>query len=1050
MSNMNMIAAKLLEDWDVIGHFFQDCMSEEATRECLIILADLHDILTSQRLSLYEKCLEFQEKYRIFDLSLFIKMILILRFEVKLIRTYNNSQDNISSSSYSSSSTPGFEVNKSLDLDNKIIMVPITTSLNGLSSISVPMNEIRDEVSQIMLEGINELNPTGYIDNNNNTNNNNYMESLGGISSGLVISWNKDNLYHWNKQMNVIKNVSSSIVQGYGYNINNIGNSNSNSNNNNNNNNNNNINNTTNTSSINGLNDSLLLKKISNLNPDEMSLIVGNSQSVVGYESGSSGNIITSGINNENNLIIPVSGSGGNTISSSSTNNLVLPSNSTSMVGANSTGILPSSTILTTLAGTGNTSIATVSSSNSSNITNLNSVSSISNYGCSTSSITNNTSIKNQEINSTNTGSGLLAVATCGVGIGGNNSGIGNINSNGGGIGGVGVGNTNINTNNCNIQQSLSITNNTNTTSTGVSGGSNSNIVGSTNNNYPNQPTITTAVTTTAATAVTTTTSSSSSSNMKRSFSLEFLSQALGDDTPEKEVISSFLLGRTSLYSPTSVLSLLNLNGVTGCTILQDFMEREEKWWESIYNYYSQIYIPGYLFGMISTRLTVDDCQLQLIEKRIRESSTYSLSMNSTLDSGNIRSNLNGSQNNTLNVSEICNLDQGENNKELLLFDLAINMYQKYTHLSRILTNTFYGRYISDLGCYLQPATTENTALNYLLSSGQNVSVHIPSSNGRFIESNMIFNSTNSSSSMIGSGWHYYHQILNQYKPCQSMIQFKYYCNSGLMDNNKDWQLGYMVIEDFSIYIYDSGFKQKLLDILSIRPNQYGERITSICIDPQDLTRTGFIIFWGGRELDSFNIGNNITNNNSTSNVAGNINNNISNSIGSSGGSGNIGITNNNGLTGVVGIGTGTGSFSRTTSNLSPAQQNIVNSNMSSNSNSNLLQANIGVGWNPILINGPNSNSMTNFNNLNSQDSHNISNNNNNNNIQYQNQNFNMSNYFIDVKNCSLHAKAPTPQLAAMWVSEIDMLIQKSRNNWGVGFLESFERKKVCQYIRVD
>ncbi|KAJ1607176.1 hypothetical protein OJ253_2476 [Cryptosporidium canis] len=873
MFNMNMIATKLLEDWDVIGHFFQDCMSEEATRECLIILADLHDILTSQRPTLYEKCHEFQEKYRIFDLTLFIKMILILRQEVKIVR----SAGKVVVAAAAASSSCQY-----LDFESRIVMVPSATNGNLANTASSTLNELSgDEINQIMLDGIGEMSLVGGTNDLGNAHGDvgggcgggllgtDLVTDLGDLDMvppGTMVTWNRDNMYYWNKQMNVVRNVLSALNQGLG--------------------------NTNNAllsafSPPNCLNDLSSLKRITNLTPDEMSLIVGENQ-FASYETCGAGATCMHGSNGIGMAITDNNGLEGLNSQGSSIgfglgpgSNLILGSSSSATLTSNPNNLSNVAGLASTNSSGGpNAGFLASSSSSSAAAT----ATTTTTAGASTSAATGatTTSALSSSATSATAATAVAATTTTSASLNGSGN-IPSLSSGGLSVGDGGV----------------------------------------------------------------------ASTGMKRSFSLEFLSQVNGDDHLEKSMISSFLLGNNSVYSPIWALSISGLCGRVGCSIFQDFLEREERWWESIYNYYSQIYIPTCLFGMISTRLVMD------------------------IDSGmNVAPSFGANQEGSQKVVEDTAVDQ------------AISMYQKYTHLSRILTNTFYGRYISDMGSYLQPATTEGVALTYLM--------------GRYGSAPLLDLGDNLISSYL--------------KPYQSVVQFKYYSNSGLNDSNKDWQSGYMIIEDLSIHIYDSIQKQRLLDTLTIRPNHDGERITSICIDPQDLSRTGFIIFWGERDSD-YCLSSGVTSS------SGGVNANTS--VGAGGQTGSLGLPTNN--------------FPRTNSNLSPALQSMVNSssNGSSNSNSNLLQTGATTGTGT----GQATSSMISIGNLSSSDLYN--------NAQQQSPSYNVNNY-TDVKNCSLHVRAPTPQAATVWVSEIDMLIQKSRGNWGSGFLDSFERKRLCQYMRVE
>ncbi|KAF7458522.1 Pleckstriny domain containing protein [Cryptosporidium felis] len=809
--DVGLISAKLLEDWDVIGHFFQGCMSEEVIRECLIILADLHDILTSQKLTMYEKCLEFQDKYHVFDLSFFIKAVCILRLETDHHGTMALEAD-LSSNAGGNGSSGGsgrFNNSHSLDLDGGGHALGVSPEAAGNAESS----------SGAAANGSCSLASIGAL-----------LDS-GRFSS---VSWTRDGLYSCIKQMNVVRSVSNSIIQG--------------------------------NSGLSPSHEGRLKRISSVIGSEELSncafLLGPNVPSAIGLCEGSSSSSDASG----NGPGAGTTGAAGAAAAAAGGPGASAASSASGAGGAAASG-----------AGTASPVIAGSGSGSGSG--------SASGSGTGSASASASASVSG-----TGSGAGVpgpsvpvgvaAAPAATGAGAAGSNAGSASL-----------------------VSSSTSSGTSSSSSSSGGAGAS--------------------------AAA-----SSSSSAATKRSFSMEFLSQVLSEETAEKSVIAAFLLGRISSHSPISTLSLACSNRAaaegTG-SILQGLLEREERWWECIYGYYSQVYIPTCLFGMISCNIAAEDHKGEEPEAA----------------SG-------GGQ-------------------------LAIKRYRKYTHLSRILTHTLYGKYISDSWSYLRPSITESNALGYLLGSMLGKPRPELGANRGTGDYSGDSSSAGPGGCVCGggggngTGWS---AILQSYPPgAQNNVHFRYSSNNGLEECSKEWQSGYMLIEDFSVYIYDSIFRFKLLDTLWIRPSQDGERITSICMDPQDLSRTGFIIFWGERES-------------------------------SEGSSGNPGH-----------VGGGGASLTRSASNLSPVQfQNTTNLSVSGGSGgSGTFSGSLGSG-------------------LESQ--------------QQQTQH-SPSQYCTDVKNCSLRVRAPSPQLAASWVSEIDFLIQKSRMNWGASYIEGLERKRVCQNIRV-
>ncbi|KAH8738671.1 hypothetical protein FG386_000666 [Cryptosporidium ryanae] len=420
---------------------------------------------------------------------------------------------------------------------------------------------------------------------------------------------------------------------------------------------------------------------------------------------------------------------------------------------------------------------------------------------------------------------------------------------------------------------------------------------------------------------------SSSNLNLKRSFSLEIPSQTSGDEANERGIVASFLMGKVLIYSP-SYLNIANgfscvLGGVSGGlglgtvpgSRLSDFalnmmMDKDERWWNGIYGYYSQVYIPSCLFG---------------------------LAPNSNLD-------VRGSQSVLESRSDVS----------------VISRFQKDAHPSRILNRTIFGKYIANYSCFLRPPITEKSAFDLLLDSDS---------------------SCHPSSFATGVG---NYNLRVYFGP----VKYRY---SRPTTNDSEWKSGFLFIEDLTIVVYDSIYRLNILDMFPIRPSPDG-RVTRICIDPQDLTRTGFIIFWGDRDSETLFCD---ANNASGGGVASS-----SSSSSASSGSSNSNLQKSS--TGGVSSGA-----SQSVSGIPADGEAGGNNSGSGSSNAN-----------------GSAEPRVNF----SQGSSSCS-------------------YFVDSKNFSVYFRAPSPKLAGILVSEIDDLVHKSKCIWGQNLSEALVKKRFCQYL---
>ncbi|KAK6590079.1 41 Kd oocyst wall [Cryptosporidium xiaoi] len=756
--NSKLIAAKLLEDWDIFGHFFQDCMSEEEVRECLIILADLHDILISQKISLYEKCREFQEKYRMFDVHSFLNMVATLRFEDK-----------------------GCNPDHLLLHDGRNSIGGASTVFNMGSNLSLELDRIQDASSAGYLAEPSNAHPIPITRNlilpaQNIATSPFHSENYNTYSG---INWSKESEYSWTRQMNLLRGIGSLILQG-----------------------------TTN-------------------NHGQQHIHHNHSYFSSSDSSGTSGgNFNISGVDGNPGLSI--------------SNNLL--------------------SFLNVIA--------------------------------------NNRNRRLNNINFDVTKPPYLLVehgntpsqTTLGFGIGPSNA----------AVSGHGI------------------------VSTSLSGPGGSSVADELANNSKSNINMSEVIGPSSLQSSSSSSSTSSNLNLKRSFSLEIPSQVCGDETNERGIIASFLMGRMLIYSPTylnitngftsvfgaGVSGGLGLGTASGSRlsdlVLNIMMEKDEKWWNCVYNYYSQVYIPNCLFG---------------------------LAPNTNLDVRNTRRTV-------------------EDGKDLSL----ILKFQKDTHPSKILNKTIFGKYIANYYCFLKPPTTEKSALELLLESGNNVC---------YYPNNFI----------TGIG---------NYNPRVYFgpVNYKY---SRQTPKNSEWKSGFLFIEDLTVVIYESMHRLNILDIFSIRPLPEG-RITRICIDPQDLTRTGFIIFWGDRDSETLCYDAN---------------------------SGNSSAVPNN------------LSSSTTTSNNNPQKikTNGVSSVANQSAHGNSADGEMGGG----NVGSSNNTSAAESRLSSSQTANN--------------------NYFVDSKSFSIYFRAPNPKLAGIWVSEIDELIQKSKCIWGQNLSETLVKKRLCQYL---
>ncbi|OII76839.1 PH domain-containing protein [Cryptosporidium andersoni] len=266
---------------------------------------------------------------------------------------------------------------------------------------------------------------------------------------------------------------------------------------------------------------------------------------------------------------------------------------------------------------------------------------------------------------------------------------------------------------------------------------------------------------------------------LKRSFSMEYPSIVNSDDNRERNAITSFLLGKLSTSSPSSIILLQQFaSSLTQFPILAALMEKDDLWWKYVSNIYSQIFIPKDLFSIPP------------------KSVEYMLSNNAGI-----------SMNNTTN------------NNDLLQCPLL--QFKNDIDICNLLSNSMCGKYIMDKLYFLYPPTTEACALYHILGH----------ENEKGDDTGMSIRHQNSTQ-LAGSLMLYYSED-----------------NSHPSTENVDisWLPCYAFVEDMTLYIYDNTYRFKLYEILNIRPLPCG-RVTSVCIDPQDLSRTSFIIFWGDRE----------------------------------------------------------------------------------------------------------------------------------------------------------------------------------------------------------